>query len=55
MAYPIEKIRNIDGDKVTIKLPAWDAEKIYVFQVDGQKLTLTATDEYSPSYEMTKQ
>ena len=40
----------IDGDKVTISLKSWDKEKVYKFEVKGSKLTLTATDKYSPSY-----
>lgn len=40
----------IDGDKVTISLKTWDKEKVYKFEVKNNKLNLTATDKYSPSY-----
>ena len=40
----------IDGNKVTISLKTWDQEKVYKFEVKNDKLNLTATDKYSPSY-----
>lgn len=40
----------IKGEEVTIKLEAWDKEKVYKFEVKNNKLSLTATDSYSPSY-----
>lgn len=40
----------VDGEKVTIKLKVWDKEKVYKFEVKSNKLSLTATDKYSPSY-----
>ena len=40
----------VDGKKVTIKLKSWDQEKVYEFEVKDDKLDLTATDKYSPSY-----
>lgn len=40
----------IDGNKVTINLKSWDKEKVYKFEVKDKKLSLTATDQYSPSY-----
>lgn len=46
----------IKDNTVTIKLDTWDQSKDYEFKVDGDKLSLTATDRYSPSYsEMVKQ
>lgn len=40
----------IKDDKVTISLESWDKEKVYEYSVNNGKLTLTATDKYSPSY-----
>lgn len=46
----------IKEDSVTITLDLWNAAKEYKFKVDKDKLSLTATDVYSPSYsEMIKQ
>ena len=46
----------IKDDEVTIKLESWDKEKVYKFKITDDKLSLTATDIYSPSYsEMVKQ
>ena len=46
----------IKDDKVVISLETWSESKTYEFKVDGDKLSLTATDVYSPSYsEMKKQ
>ena len=46
----------IKDDIVTIKLDTWDQAKEYKFEVKDKKLSLTATDIYSPSYkEMIKQ
>ena len=46
----------IKDDVVNIKLNTWDQAKDYKFKVDGDKLSLTATDVYSPSYsELKKQ
>ena len=38
------------GDIVTISLESWDKDKEYKFEVKDKKLSLTAQDEYSPSY-----
>ena len=40
----------INKDEVTIKLEAWEKEKVYKFEVKNNKLSLTATDGYSSSY-----
>lgn len=40
----------VDGEKVTISLKIWDKDKVYKFEVKDNKLNLTATDKYSPSY-----
>ncbi len=46
----------INENKVTIKLEIWDESKVYEFKVEDDKLALTATDVYSPSYsEMIKE
>ena len=46
----------IKDDKVVITLKTWTEAKTYEFKVDGDSLSLTATDKYSPSYsEMKKQ
>ena len=46
----------VKDSEVTIKLESWDQTKTYEFKVDGDKLSLIATDAYSPSYsEMVKQ
>lgn len=39
---------------VTIEMKLWDEAKVYEYKLDGSKLTLTATDEFSPSYDLTK-
>lgn len=45
----------IKGSEVTIKLESWDKEKVYKFEVKDKKLSLTASDNLSPSYaEMVK-
>ena len=45
----------IKDNKVTISLESWDKEKVYEFIIKENKLNLTATDKYSPSYDgMTK-
>lgn len=44
----------IDGDKVSIKLNGWDAEKLYQFTISGSSLSLSATDAMSPNYELKK-
>ena len=39
------------GDtKLKIKLKSWDEEKVYEFKLEGDKLSLTPTDPYSPKY-----
>ena len=44
----------INENKVTIEMDIWS--KVYEFKVDGDKLSLIATDAYSPSYsELIKQ
>lgn len=46
----------IEDNKVTIKIDLWENEKVYEFKVDGDKLSLKATDSISPSYsELIKQ
>ena len=46
----------IKENKVDIKLESWDKTKTYEFKVENDKLSLKATDVYSPSYsEMVKQ
>ena len=40
----------IDGDTVTITLKSWNESKKYEFKIKDKKLSLTATDKYSPSY-----
>ena len=53
--FDSEGTYKINKDEVTIKLDSWDKEKVYKFEVKNNKLTLTATDKYSPSYDsMTK-
>lgn len=44
----------IDGDQVTITLDLWEDAKLYDFSVSDTSLTLTATDDLSPSYDLTK-
>ena len=45
----------IEDNKVTISLESWDKDKVYEFEIKDNKLTLKATDQYSPSYSnMTK-
>ena len=39
----------IENNKVTIK-DVWSDNKVYEFTIKDDKLTLTATDNYSPSY-----
>ena len=39
---------------VEIKLDVWEKATVYHFTIDGDKLTLTADDVYSPNYELTK-
>ncbi len=40
----------INKDEVTIKIESWDKAKVYKFKVKDSKLSLSATDKYSPSY-----
>ncbi len=40
----------IKDDTVTINLEAWDNEKVYKFSINNNTLKLSATDNYSPSY-----
>ena len=40
----------IDNDKVTISLELWSEDKVYEFVIEDKKLSLIATDIYSPSY-----
>ena len=40
----------IKDSKVTITLESWSQPKVYEFEVKNGKLSLTATDQYSPSY-----
>ena len=44
----------VDGSAVVIKLSKWDEEIGYQFQVDGNKLILTADEDYRPNYELEK-
>ena len=43
-----------DDSKVTIKIDLWDDEKVYEYTVSDGNLKLTATDELSPDYDLTK-
>ena len=53
--FSSEGTYEIKDDTVTIDLELWNQKKVYKFEVKNNKLTLTATDNYSPSYkEMTK-
>lgn len=46
----------IKDNKVTISLETWDSKKEYEFTINDNKLSLKATDVYSPSYsELIKQ
>ena len=40
--------------KVDVKIDGWDDPITYSYKIDGSKLTLTASDPYSPNYELTK-
>ena len=41
---------SIEDTKLKIKLKSWDEEKVYEFKLEGDKLSLTPTDPYSPKY-----
>ncbi|MDD6311986.1 MAG: DUF5640 domain-containing protein [Firmicutes bacterium] len=43
-----------DDKTVNIKIDLWDEEKAYEYAVSDTGLKLTATDELSPSYDLTK-
>jgi len=44
-----------DDDKISIKIELWDTAKEYKYEFkDKETLSLTATDEYSPSYDQLK-
>ena len=40
----------VSGNTVIIEVSSWDKPKEYKFKVDGDKLDMTAQDDYSPSY-----
>lgn len=40
----------IKDNIITIELKSWSAKKEYKFAIKNNKLDLTATDQYSPSY-----
>lgn len=40
----------INESKITISLDSWSKEKVYDYEINGDTLTLTATDLASPSY-----
>lgn len=40
----------IKGDILTIKLESWEKTKEYKYEIKKNKLSLTAQDDYSPSY-----
>lgn len=40
----------LKGSTITIKLETWEKEKEYKFEIKNNKLSLTAQDDYSPSY-----
>ncbi|MDL2224588.1 DUF5640 domain-containing protein [Eubacteriales bacterium OttesenSCG-928-M02] len=44
----------IKDSNVEIKLDGWDNAKTYQFKIDGSALKLTASDPYSPNYELKK-
>ena len=44
----------IEDGKVEIEMEAWSEPKMYEFEIDGNTLTLDATDIWSPDYELTK-
>lgn len=48
--YEGEGTYSIEDTKLKIKLKSWDEEKIYEFKLEGDKLSLTPTDPYSPKY-----
>ena len=44
-----------EDTKISIKLESWDKEKVYILKFkDKDRLSLEATDEYSPSYKEMK-
>lgn len=48
--FDSEGTYEIDGNMVTINLKTWSQAKKYKFEVKNKKLSLTATDQFSPSY-----
>lgn len=47
-------VYTIEGNNVSIELNGWDEGKVYQFTINGSSLSLDATDEISPSYELEK-
>ncbi|MGN0460152.1 MAG: DUF5640 domain-containing protein [Ruminococcus sp.] len=43
-----------DDSNVTIKIDLWGEEKVYEYSVSDSTLKLTATDDLSPDYDLTK-
>jgi len=48
--FDSEGTYKIKGEIVTISLKSWNEAKKYKFEIKDKKLSLTAQDEYSPSY-----
>ena len=48
--FDSEGTYEIDGNMVTINLKTWSEAKKYKFEVKDKKLSLTAQDQFSPSY-----
>ena len=44
----------IKDNDAEIKLDSWDSATTYHFTIDGNNLSLTADNAYSPNYELTK-
>ena len=44
----------ITEDKVEISTDAWDKSKIYEFKIEGDTMSLMATDQLSPDYKSLK-
>ena len=48
--FDSEGTYEIDGNIVTINIKTWSQAKKYKFEVKDKKLSLTAQDQFSPSY-----
>lgn len=46
----VEGTYTIEDNKVTIECDDWSKEKVYEYEIKDGKLSLTATDLFSPSY-----